>query len=200
MILGIDTVTKIGGLAVVEDGTILRETTIDTHLRHNAKIIPSLDNLLKSIGISNIDAVAVDIGPGSFTGIRVGLACAKGLVQPDGKRLIGVCSLEALACRAIEKGISEGIKFLVPVIDAKRGMFYSAIYEPNGKSIKEPYLTTMDIILKEKSPDSLLFGPEINGVYPTAGIVAILGERKIKEGLVQKSVEPMYLHEIEYHV
>lgn len=205
MILGIETVTKIGSLAIAEDAKILGQITIDTQLRHTANLISSLDNLLKSIrvGISDIDAISVDIGPGSFTGIRVGIASARGLAQADNKSLIGICSLEVLCYKIIERGIKGDIKILVPVIDAKRGLFYSASYKvDNGriKTIKEPYLTTMDLLNKEKPKDSLLFGPEIDNTYPDAGVVAILAERKLKEGLAQKDIEPMYIHEIEYRL
>lgn len=198
--LGIETVTKIGSLAVAEDNKILGRTIIDTKLRHNAKLISSLDELLGSlkIKISDIGAIAVDIGPGSFTGIRVGLASAIGLAQPNGKQLVGVCSLEVLCCQLMEKR-KTGI--LVPVIDAKRGMQYSAWYKiDNGKikTVKEPYLTTMDMIQNEKLPNSLFFGPDIDNTYPDAGIVALIGAGKIKEGFSQKNVAPMYIHDIEY--
>lgn len=205
MILGIETVTKIGSLVIVEDAKILGQITIDTQLRHTANLISSLDNLLKSIGvgISNIDAISVDIGPGSFTGIRVGIATAMGLAQPDNKLLIGICSLEVLCYKIIERGIEKDIKILVPVIDAKRGLFYSASYKvDNGRIevVKEPYLTTIDLLNKEKPKDSLIFGPEIDDTYPDAGVVALIAERKIKEGLVEKDIEPMYVHGIEYRL
>lgn len=205
MILGIETVTKIGSLVIVEDAKILGQITIDTQLRHTANLISSLDNLLKSIGvgISNIDAISVDIGPGSFTGIRVGIATARGLAQPDNKLLIGICSLEVLCYKIIEIGIEEDIEILVPVIDAKRGLFYSASYKvDNGRIeiVKEPYLTTIDLLNKEKPKDSLIFGPEIDNTYPDAGVVALIAERKIKEGLVEKDIEPMYVHGIEYRL
>lgn len=184
--------TRIGSLAVVEGDRILGQTTIDTQLRHNARLISSLDNLVKSLGISisDIDTIAVDLGPGSFTGIRVGIASAKGLAQPDGKQLLGACSLDVLSRQAIERGVQEGIKFLIPVIDAKRGMMYSAVYGLDGRIIKEPYLTTMDMLQKEKSADKFLFGPEIDNTYPDAGIVARFADKK--------NLEPMYIYDIEY--
>lgn len=198
LILGIETVTKIGSLAVAEDNRILGRITIDTQLRHNARLISSLDELLKSlkINIRDINAIAIDAGPGSFTGIRVGIASAIGLAQPDDKQLVGVCSLEVLCYQIMEKG---GTGLLVPIIDAKRGTMYSATHRiDNGriKIIKEPYLTTMDKLQKEKLPDSIFFGPDIDGTYPDGGMVALIGERKINEGLAQKNVAPMYIHDI----
>lgn len=194
LVLGVETVTKVGSLAAVEDGKILGQATIDTQLRHTANLISSLDNLLKSLGIniSNINAIAVDIGPGSFTGIRVGLSCAMGLAQPFSIPLIGICSLEVLCSKA---KAPEGTRILVPVIDAKRGLFYSASYGTDGSEIKKPYLTT-----KENLPQGFQFGPEIDNTYPDAGTVARIGERRLSEGKIEKVIEPLYIHGIEYRV
>lgn len=188
LVLGIETVTRIGSLAVVRDGEILGQATIDTQLKHTARLISTLGTL--GVSIAEIDAIAVDIGPGSFTGIRVGLSSAMGLAQPFDIPLIGVCSLEVLCRKATSP---DGIKFLVPVIDAKRGLFYSATYGLDGSEIKRPYLTT-----KENLPQGFHFGPEIDNTYPDAVTVAKIAMEKIKEGKVEKNIEPMYLHEIEY--
>lgn len=190
LILGIETVTRVGSLAVVRDGEILEQAAIDTELNHTARLISTLDTL--GIRISDIDAIAVDIGPGSFTGIRVGISTAMGLAQPFDIPLIGICSLEVLCCKV---KVPEGVRFLVPVIDAKRGLFYSATYGTDGSVIKEPYLTT-----KENLPQGFHFGPEIDNTYPDAGTVAKIGEKRIKEGKIEKNIEPMYLHAIEYRV
>lgn len=190
LILGIETVTRIGSLAAVRDGEILEQVTIDTELNHTAKLISTLDTL--GVRISDVDAIAVDIGPGSFTGIRVGISTAMGLAQPFEIPLIGVCSLEVLCCKV---KVPEGVRFLVPVIDAKRGLFYSATYGVDGSVIKRPYLTT-----KENLPQGFHFGPEIDNTYPDAGTVAKIGEQKIKEGKAEKDIEPMYLHAIEYRI
>lgn len=190
LVLGVETVTRVGSLALVRDGDILKQATVDTELRHTAKLISTLGTL--GIKISDLDAIAVDIGPGSFTGIRVGLSAAMGLAQPHNIPLIGVCSLEVL-CRKVQ--VPEGARFLVPVIDAKRGLFYSAVYGTDGSVIKEPYLTT-----KEKLPQGFQFGPEIDNTYPDAGTVAKIAENRLKEGKLEKNIEPMYLHAVEYRL
>lgn len=213
LILGIETVTKIGSLAIVKDGKIIGQTMIDAHLRHAANLISSLDNLLRShrIKISDIDAIAVDTGPGSFTGIRVGIASALGLAQPDNKQLIGVCSLSVLSYQMAEH--SEG-RNLVPVIDAKRGAFYSACYRLEDESLKtitEPYVIKSEMLRRSIPKDSFVFGPDMrkagefittdgvvivdtHGIYPHAGMAAKAAEKAPK-----KNLEPMYIHDIEYH-
>lgn len=194
MILGIDTVTRVGSLAVVDDSKILGKVVIDTELNHSARLVSSVDNLLKDIGvnISEIDKIAVDIGPGSFTGIRVGLSFAMGLAQGGGKQLLGACSLDVLMHQIIAKGVPDGIKFLTPAIDAKKGRYYSAVYSIDGKIIRYPYLTTLEILREESLEERLLFGPEIDGIYPDASVVAMIADKK--------HIRPIYLNEIEYHI
>lgn len=216
-ILAIETVTKIGSLAVIENGKILGQTTIDTHLNHASRLISSLDNLLDScrLNLKDIGAIAVDTGPGSFTGIRVGISSAIGLAQPDDKALIAVSSLEVLAYQIAET-VKE--KIVMPLIDAKRGAVYSAVYKYSGgriSEIKKPYAVKTENLAQDISGSIFVFGPDIrrfsdiipklrgiivdtHNTYPSAGIAARLAEIKLKEGRIKKSLEPMYIHEIEY--
>ena len=218
-VLGIDTVTRVGSIAVVEDGKIITEQIIDTHLQHAARLISTIDNVIGSSGmdISDIEAIAIDVGPGSFTGIRVGIASALGLAQLNNKSLVGLCSLELLALK-INSAITD--KLFIPIIDAKRGCIYSACYKSNNGNlieIKKPYVTKLDLLLKEVKEDSVLFGPDMgrflkeipekfknsineNDVFPEAGILAKLAESRIKNGSALKKIEPMYLYDVEYKV
>lgn len=211
MILGIETVTRIGSLAIVDRGKIVGQSTIDTTLSHTASLIPVLDNLLASINmdISEVDVVAVDVGPGSFTGIKVGIASAKGLTEPNNKRLLGVCSLEVVCYEVLKKGlVKRKVEYLVPFIDAKRAGIYAGWYRMKGNQVqivKGPYLTTLKKLLDEMPSNSYIFGPDINmikkeekPIFPSAGTLAWLGEKKISEGLGEKTVEPMYIYDVEY--
>lgn len=210
-ILGIETVTRVGSLAVVDNKNIITEVTVDTDLKHAAGIVSALDSLLASVNtdISAIDTVAVDVGPGSFTGIRVGIASAKGLMRPGNKRLVGVCSLEVLCYEVLNKGlIDSGIEYLTPFIDAKRGGIYSAWYKvekDNIRVVKEPYLTTLKKLSGEMPSGSYIFGPDVKmikeekePIFPSAGGVVYLAEKKINEKIEEKFVEPMYIYDVEY--
>lgn len=214
-ILGIETVTKIGSLAVVEQGEILGQTTIDMHLNHASNLINALDDLLDSLEITltDIDAIAIDTGPGSFTGIRVGIASAMGIAQPDNKLMTDVCSLEVLAYQAKE---FVNHKIFVPVIDAKRGVVYSAFYSFEGnkiRTIKKPCVSKIEDIFKNAKDDLFVFGPEIrrfkealpvkkgiivdtHNTYPSAGTVARISEFKANKNSAKKRLEPMYIHDI----
>lgn len=208
--LAIETVTKTGSLALVENGRVTAEKIFDTRLNHAANLVPALDDLLKevSIDIRDIDAIGVDIGPGSFTGIRVGLASAEGLAQAKGIPVIGVCSLDILCRQAVNDAVGKDTKYLSPFIDAKRGMIYSACYEIDGKNVhvrKKPYLTTAVQLTMELSNRSFVFGPDItmlykdqNPVFPSAGIAGIIAEELFKSGNYERKVAPMYIHEVEY--
>jgi len=98
-ILGIETSTETGSLALLEGGETRARAEIDTHERHSARIIPILDRLLAEAGwtVDELEAVGAGLGPGSFTGIRVGLAVARGLSFALKIPLKGVSSFEALA-------------------------------------------------------------------------------------------------------
>lgn len=210
-ILAIETVTRTGSLAVLEDQNILAETTIDTSLNHAGKLVTVLDRMLSSVKVSvpELYAVAVDTGPGSFTGIRVGIATAKGLAEPDDREIIGVCSLEVLCRTFVEEFKFDEKTHLVPVIDAKRGGIYAAVFRFDGNKPvieKEPFLTNTENLIEKIPKNSRIFGPdEIDGlrkdtVCPKAGIAAKIAERllKDKENYIKKPVVPMYLYDVEY--
>ena len=127
-ILGIETSTETGSLALLEGGETRARAEIDTHERHSARIIPILDRLLAEAGwtVDELEAVGAGLGPGSFTGIRVGLAVARGLSFALKIPLKGVSSFEALARGA------EGEGRIAVLADARRGRIYLALYEKRG--------------------------------------------------------------------
>src|SRR5712692_6734191 len=99
IVLGIETATAVCGAAIVEDAGVRAEASIEAEHIHSEKLISLIDEALNraTIPFSSIDSVAVSIGPGSFTGLRIGLSVAKGLVYAGGKSLAAVSTLEALA-------------------------------------------------------------------------------------------------------
>lgn len=132
-ILGIETSGSIGGFAVVEDGRILAEVTSDVTGRHLEKGAAMIEHVLASAGVSpdGLAAVAVSLGPGSFTGLRVGLALAKGICFGKGLPLVGAPTLD---CIAEAMSLAEGL--IVPVKDARRGEIYFSIYEAGGGRVR----------------------------------------------------------------
>ncbi|HHY19320.1 MAG TPA: tRNA (adenosine(37)-N6)-threonylcarbamoyltransferase complex dimerization subunit type 1 TsaB, partial [Firmicutes bacterium] len=117
--LAIDTSTKTGGAAVVDDNHVLGEYVLDIERKtHSERVIPAIDNVLKGIGISmkDIGAVAVAYGPGSFTGLRIGLATAKALSLSLDIPVYKVDTLEALASQ-----LSYVDGLILPLFNARRG-------------------------------------------------------------------------------
>jgi len=127
-ILGIDTSTRFLCL-VVCDGKKIYEYTLESGVRLSTLLVPTIERVLESLGwtAKDIDYFACGLGPGSFTGVRIGMAAIKGLSWALEKPIAGVATLDILAGNITASSISEG--FVVPMVDAKRGLTYSAIYK-----------------------------------------------------------------------
>ncbi|NLG92130.1 MAG: tRNA (adenosine(37)-N6)-threonylcarbamoyltransferase complex dimerization subunit type 1 TsaB, partial [Clostridiales bacterium] len=98
-ILAIDSSATAASVALVEDGKVLGEFYINTKLTHSQTLMPMIDNVLKCMraDLQSVDLFAVSSGPGSFTGIRIGIASVKGLAMAQDKPCVGVSTLEAMA-------------------------------------------------------------------------------------------------------
>lgn len=136
LILGIDTSTKICSCCIFDSEIgIVAETSLSVKKNHSNIVMPIIDNLFKisEYNISNIDKIAVAIGPGSFTGVRIALGIAKGLAIALNKPLIAINELELL------KAISNGFNFngeVVPLIDARK----ERVYYMYDNEYKDDYL------------------------------------------------------------
>lgn len=131
-ILGLDSSGLVASVAVVEDDRLLAEYTTDYKKTHSQTLLPMLDELKRMIELdmSTVDAIAIASGPGSFTGLRIGSATAKGLGLALKKPLVEVPTLEGLAWNLW------GAEALVcPLMDARRNQVYTAVYEfvPEGE-------------------------------------------------------------------
>jgi len=124
-ILAVDTSSERGSVCISEDGEILGEVRLRRSVQHSDRLFRSVDFLLRYVpfGLPDIDLFAAARGPGSFTGLRVGLAAMEAFASAHGKPGIGVSTLEALAWKC---GIRE--QLIAPVIDARRGEVYAALY------------------------------------------------------------------------
>ncbi|MFR9620612.1 MAG: tRNA (adenosine(37)-N6)-threonylcarbamoyltransferase complex dimerization subunit type 1 TsaB [Rikenellaceae bacterium] len=140
LILAIESGTEICSVAIVKDGgevLALRESSVG---RDHARLIAAFaDELLCEVGIvaSQLTAVAVSKGPGSYTGLRVGVSFAKGMCYALGIPLIGVASLEALCCAARMKEEFESGAVLLPMIDARRMEVYTQPFDGEGREMAD---------------------------------------------------------------
>lgn len=143
--LAIDTATKVCSIALCQDGEILAEYTINMGMTHSEGLLPQIEQLLDRCKVDKqrIELLAVSMGPGSFTGLRIGLATAEAMAYSWKACLHGVDTLEALAYNIPLENI-----ILVPVLDAQKGNYYQAIYEwENGSLCK---LAAVEVVNKER--------------------------------------------------
>jgi tRNA threonylcarbamoyladenosine biosynthesis protein TsaB len=125
-VLAVDTTTGSGSAALVEDGRVRAEIGIDSFGTHSSRLPSSIDVLLKSLRwtAGDLDGFAVTPGPGSFTGIRIGLGMIQALAFASGKPIAPVSSLRALAWKLRH----DGSDLVCPAHDAKKGEVYAAVY------------------------------------------------------------------------
>ena len=130
-ILAVDTSALTLSVALTEDKKPVAQTILNTGHTHSETLLPALERLMDfaSWKVSDIDLFAVSEGPGSFTGVRIGVSFVKGLAF-GGKKCVGVSTLEALAYNLL------GFKGIIsPVMDARRGQFYNALFVSDGKTL-----------------------------------------------------------------
>lgn len=131
-ILGIDTSAKTASVGIVEDNNVIDELLINKGLTHSETFVPMIDEILNrnNLTIDDIDAFAVNNGPGSFTGVRIGVAVVKGLAFQKNKPCYEVSTLDSIALNC--KGV---VGLVVCVIDARRNQMYNALFESDGNAI-----------------------------------------------------------------
>ncbi len=133
-ILAIDTSAVIASCALCEDEAPIAVYSQKAGLNHSQTMLPMIKNLMDNTGVSidEIDMLAVSEGPGSFTGIRIGIATIKGLAFAKDKICVGVSTLEAMA-KTIGTFATDAI--ICPVMDARRNQLYNALFEIRGESL-----------------------------------------------------------------
>lgn len=128
LILALDSTATVATAAICDNETVLAAETVSCGLKHSETLLPLIEKLLGLAGkkVSDVDLFSCTVGPGSFTGVRIGTATIKGLAF-GGKKCVGVSTLEALAYNLRgEKGI------ISPVMDARRGQLYNALFRWEG--------------------------------------------------------------------
>ncbi len=199
--LAIETSSRIGSVALAEDGRVLAEDAFPHGLQHAARIVPTIDELCRRLGwgAGDLREIYVSAGPGSFTGLRIGITLAKTLAFANGAKLVAVPSVEVL----VRNAPAEARRVII-VIDAKRDQIFTALFEreQGGEwAVKEPaHLDSLAEILKragrpvhllgEGLPFHRKFIPVGDGVHevseelwrPRAGVVAQLGSKMGREG------------------
>ena len=162
-ILGIDTTTKFLSLCAY-DGAKVYEYNLEVGRNLSSLLVPTIKRIINALNwnFAEIDYFACGLGPGSFTGTRVGLATIKGLAWPLKKPIIGISTLDILA-----KGVKTNEKNIVPIIDAKRNLIYCSAYKNKNGELKQimPYkLLNIDEFCKKIKDNSAILGDGL-GIY-----------------------------------
>ena len=214
-ILAIETATKVCSVALIEEGSILGETTLNVPQVHVERLVISINDLLTNLHMDHagLDAVAVSNGPGSFTGLRIGLSVAKGIVFGLDKKLIAVPTLDAIAFKLRHFVVS---RVVVAVLHARAEEFYYASFRIDGSTLQRlgAYAAAeADQIADEFDGETVFvgegagafaasaaarekFGPEHMKVLPaSASEVALLAEGKFNRGEFSdlRSLAPLYV-------
>ncbi|HEX9020038.1 MAG TPA: tRNA (adenosine(37)-N6)-threonylcarbamoyltransferase complex dimerization subunit type 1 TsaB [Nitrospirota bacterium] len=222
LILGIETSTKTGSVAVVSEKGVVAQYSLNIEVTHSERLMSTVDRVLRDTGIAvaSLDGFAVSIGPGSFTGLRIGLAAVKGLALATGKPVAAVPTLEALAWN-----IPYAAHPVCPLLDARKNEVYAALYRFEGKALVhvmaeavaplaalEGRISGKTIFTGEASRlfreniekqfgERALFAP-LSAILPSAATVAELGFLIIENGRLADldSLTPMYIRRPEAEV
>lgn len=132
-ILGIETATMTGSVAVLDGTRVLIEQTIYTRVTHTERLLDAIDSVLRVIALplEQLDGVAVGLGPGSFTGLRIGVTTAKSLAYSLHKPLVGIPTLDALAAQYLFTPT-----LVCPLLDARKREVYAAFYRNSGAQVE----------------------------------------------------------------
>ena len=144
VVLGFDTATQDVAVAVTRAGEALTDVQLgaDGRPRHATELMPQIEAAVAAAGgWDALNAIAVGIGPGSFTGLRIGVATARGLAQGLAKPITGVGTLDALARGIAERPAAEG-RHVLAVLDARRGQAFAALHDPTGGRMWEAFVAT----------------------------------------------------------
>lgn len=156
-ILGIDTSSKVLSIALSEDETLIIEESDLLDRRHSSLLVPKINDILEksNFSINDIDAFIIGLGPGSFTGLRIGVSTVKGFGIATKKPCIGIPSIDALPLN-----VEGGYATIVPIIDAKRQQLYCAVYKKEEDRItrRSRYLllSVVELIKMVKGPTFFL--------------------------------------------
>lgn len=223
LVLSLDTATLVSSVAIASEDRLLAELTTQTRLTHSETLMPHIKDVLElaSVTKEKIDGVAVSIGPGSFTGLRIGLATAKAICYALNVPIIAVPTLEAMAARFPFSGAE-----IYSLMDAQKGNVYRAVYSwQNGAPLcireievmpfeavldecaadNTPIIMTGDIVQRKTAklilPENVTVAPPTM-VMPRAAETAFLGIKKLAEGKVDNlmDLEPLYVRRSEAEV
>lgn len=176
-ILAVDTSSKICSVAILEDRQVLDEINLDDGKTHSENLMPTIQLILErnDLTLDDIDLIGVTVGPGSFTGIRIGIASVKAIAEVKN---IPVASISSLQCLA--KNISKDSGTIVSMIDARNNNVYGGVYDISSNSVVEECAESVDTLVDKITPyQNITF----------VGDGAIINKGKIQRAFYGQKVE-----------
>ena len=161
--LAFDTSSQTAAVAVLQDDTIIYDSIINSGLNHSEVIMPEIDHALRQVNlqISDIDLFTCTLGPGSFTGLRIGVSTLKGLMLATGKPACGISTLAAVALN-----VETTSKLICSMIDAGRGQVYVASFKFNDNNLLQQ-------VSEEKTvdPKEVIINADANTLFVGDGVI-----------------------------
>jgi tRNA threonylcarbamoyladenosine biosynthesis protein TsaB len=153
LVMGLDTALQRCSVAILRDGAVVGDQSMDMARGHAEHLAPMAAAVLGEAGvtIAELDRIGVVVGPGGFTGVRIALSFARGLAIGVDIDVVGITSLAALAGNVDDAGDGE---LIAPIIDARRGQVYAALYESSGLCRVQPFVSDPEQSLKQLSDAS----------------------------------------------
>lgn len=205
IILAIDTSTDYLSLAIMRDGKIAGRFHRKCAMRHSSALVPMMDRLLKKarLRINDIDGFVLSIGPGSFTGLRIGAVTVKGLAYALKKSVVTVPTLDIIA-----RNVKNFNGIICPVLDARKNKVYACLYKSYGKSIKRIskylLLPASELLKKISKYDRVVLLGDMDDFntfrnkpwHPKAEEAALIGTKSFRRMKFVKpeDIEPLYLY------
>lgn len=187
----IDTTSSFINVSIIEDNNILYSYNDEIKKDMSSMIIPIIDEGFKTVNFSlnDINKIFVVNGPGSFTGIRIGVTIGKTIAWALKKDIIPLSSLELLATTPTNK------KYIVSMIDARRGNVFGAIYDANLNIIKKEQLIKLEELTGNLDSDYELVSHDniVNTIKPNIDIIKIINKHINDKGLNPHNLNPNYL-------
>jgi tRNA threonylcarbamoyladenosine biosynthesis protein TsaB len=145
-VLGIDTSTYCGSVGLVDEEEVISDYVLNIPVTHSERLIGAVDLVLRQTGLKleDLDGWAIALGPGSFTGLRIGVSAVKGLALATGLPIAGIPTLDILACQ-----ISLTPFLICPILDARKGEVYTAFYRHQDKTYPTRLTAYRAVQLKE---------------------------------------------------
>jgi tRNA threonylcarbamoyladenosine biosynthesis protein TsaB len=154
-LLALDTTSRYGSVALLTEGELRGEIRLVEAGAHSVTLFPAIETLLRLAGVgpAAVDAYAVVVGPGSFTGVRIGISTVQGLALASGRPVLGVNTLEALAAR-----MHGAAPALVPMVDAHRDQVYVAVYDGERREHGAPMAVVPETWIAEAPAGAAFLG------------------------------------------